>query len=424
MIENGHQLTRSEQHEDVLDALQAGIDAAHPRTVIKNELALDGEILHLAGDDYDLRAYEHVYVLGGGNAGGQVAVALEAFLGDRIDDGVVVTDDPAPTERITTIEGTHPLPTKENVDGTRQLLDLAASARENDLVFAIISGGGSALLCAPTESISLTDYRNLTEPLLRSGATIGEINAVRKHLSSFKGGQFTRQIAPATTAGLIFSDVVGNPLDVIASGPTAPDTSTYRDFQAVVDRYDLTLPPNVETLLDAGLAGDRQETPTGTDAAFGKVTNHVLADGRTALEATRRSLRDTGYSVVVLSSRVEGEASDAGSIHASIGTECLTHGEPFDPPVALLSGGETTVTIRADGEGGPNQEFALSAALSLSLSTRISWSPALIQTESTVAVTLPEHWLMEPQSRRASGAMPVLPFTTTTPIRTSTNVTV
>jgi len=232
-------------------------------------------------------------------------------------------------------------------------------------VFAVISGGGSALMCAPDETLSLDEYRNLTDQLLRSGATIDEINAVRKHLSTFKGGQLARQVAPATTVGLIFSDVVGNPLDVIASGPTAPDPSTYEDWQAVAERYELTLPESAQRLLDAGLAGERPETPSATDAVFDRVTNYILADGRTALEAAQQSLRSAGYTAVILSAEMEGEASDVGTIHASIGTECLSHGEPFEPPVALLSGGETTVTVTGDGRGGPNQEFALSAALSI-----------------------------------------------------------
>jgi hydroxypyruvate reductase len=365
MIKNRDQLARSEQHGHALDAVEAGIDAAQPRTVIEEKLDVSDGVLSAAGDEYDLCTYENIYVLGGGNAGGQVAAALESLLGDQIDDGIGVTDDPAPTTRIRTVEGTHPLPSRANVEGTRQLLELADAAGENDLVFAVISGGGSALMCAPDETLSLDEYRNLTEKLLRSGATIDEINAVRKHLSTFKGGQFARRIAPATTVGLLFSDVVGNRLDVIASGPTAPDPTTYDDWQAVVDRYDLALPDSARRLLDEGLAGDRRETPTASDTVFDRVRNYVLADGRTALGAARQSLRGAGYTAVILSAEMEGEARDVGTIHASIGTECLGQGEPFEPPVALLSGGETTVTVEGDGRGGPNQEFALSAALSL-----------------------------------------------------------
>lgn len=365
MIRNKSHLSRSEKHERVLDALEAGIDAAHPRSVIEGTVAVEGEVLHVADDEYDLRGYANVYVIGGGNAGGRVAAALERLLGDRITNGVVVTDDPAETDRIETVEGTHPLPSRENVRGTRKLLELADSAGEEDLVLVTISGGGSALMCVPDEALSLEDYRDLTDQLLRSGATIDEINALRKHLSSFKGGQLARRIAPATAVGLIFSDVVGNRLDVIASGPTAPDTSTYEDCRAVAERYDLTLPPSVDRLIETGTSGERQETPGSTDTVFDTVTNYVLADGRTALTAAAGSLRENGFDAVVLSAQIEGEASDVGDIHVSIGEECLTHGGPFEPPVALLSGGETTVTVRGRGQGGPNQEFALSAALAI-----------------------------------------------------------
>lgn len=365
MIENRAQLARSEQHEHALDAVKSGIDAAQPRTVIREQLDVSGEGISVAGDEYDLSTYENVYVLGGGNAGGEAATALESLLGEVIDDGVIVTDDPVQTTRIRTVEGTHPLPSNENVEGTRQLLEVADAAGKNDLVFAVISGGGSALMCAPDETLSLEGYRNLTEQLLKSGTTIDEINAVRKHLSTFKGGQFARRIAPATTAGLIFSDVVENRLDVIASGPTAPDPTTYDDWQSVVERYELVLPDSARRLLDVGLAGDRQETPTSSEPVFDRVSNYVLADGRTALKAARQSLRAAGYTAVILSAEMEGEARDVGTIHARIGTECLEQGEPFEPPVALLSGGETTVTVEGNGRGGPNQEFALSAALSL-----------------------------------------------------------
>lgn len=365
MIQNSDELARTERHEAVLDSLEAGVDAAHPQTVIETAITLDGSVLNIDGDDYDLAAYDDLYVVGGGNAGGQVATALEAVLGDVITDGVVVTDDPAETERITVVEGTHPLPSEANVSGTQRLLTVANQATADDLVLVVISGGGSALMCAPTPEMSLEDYRDLTDQLLRSGATIDEINAVRKHLSTFKGGQLARTIAPATTVGLIFSDVVGNRLDVIASGPTAPDTTTYDDCRAVIEEYGIEIPAGVEGVIQDGVAGQRQETPGDGDAVFDTVTNHILADGRTALDAAADSLDAAGYDAVVLSTQIEGEASDVGTVHTAIGAECLESGSPFTPPVALLSGGETTVTVEGDGHGGPNQEFALGAALNI-----------------------------------------------------------
>jgi len=363
MIENREALARTERHEHALDALTDGIAAAHPATVIEETVRLDGERLEIAGDVYDLSEYDDVVVLGGGNAAAHVAAALESVLGDRLARGVVVTDDPTGTHTVEVVEGSHPLPTAANVEGARQLLELAADAGAKDLVLVVITGGGSALMCAPVDGLSVEEYRDVTDQLLRSGATIDEINAIRKHVSRLKGGQLARALAPATVASLVFSDVVGNPLDVIASGPTAPDTSTFADAVAVRDRYGIALPDAIDRRFEEGTDGEIPETPGEGDAVFDGVCNHVLADSRTALDAAAATCEDRGYAPVVLSSRIEGEAGEAAKVHVAIGEECLDAGEPFEPPAALLSGGETTVTVTGEGTGGPNQEFALSGAL-------------------------------------------------------------
>jgi len=362
MIQNEQRLASTPRHSDLLDGLIAGIEAAHPRTVVENKVGIENGRLRIGTEQYDLDAYEQVLVVGGGNAAGTVTAALETKLASHIDGGVVVTDVPVGTNSVTVIEGTHPLPSEENVEGTRELLEVEAKADEATLVLVVITGGGSALLCAPEPSISVGDYRELTEDLLRSGATIGEINAIRKHISTIKGGRLAEALHPATVAGVVFSDVVGDRLDTIASGPTVPDMSTYADCLAVRDRYDLTFPDSVGQILETGAAGERQETPDTETAVFANVTNHILANGRTALEATAMELENRGYTPVILSSQIEGEASEIGPVHADIGAECLEYGSPVEPPVALLSGGETTVTVSGDGRGGPNQEFALSLA--------------------------------------------------------------
>jgi glycerate 2-kinase len=365
MIRNEAELARTDRHRHVLRGLEAGIEAAHPQSVLEDAVRLDGTRLTIGETTADLDKYENLVVLGGGNAAGHVAAALESILGERIDDGIVVTDAPVDAERIEVVEGTHPLPSERNVAGTRRLRERAERTTDADLVVVVIAGGGSALMCAPREELSLADYRETTDQLLASGATIDEINAIRKHCSTIKGGQLAEALSPARTVGIVFSDVVGNPLDVIASGPTAPDRSTYADCLAIQDRYDLALPDAVEQILDRGAAGDRPETPGTDDAAFDRVSNHVLADGRTALDAAASALSANGYESVVLSAQIEGEASEVGTVHVGIGKECLNTGEPFEPPVALLSGGETTVTVDGEGAGGPNQEFALSAAIEL-----------------------------------------------------------
>ena len=365
MITNRATLARTARHDHACEALTAGVAAAQPRTVLDDSLSLSDGVLTVGETEYDLDRYREVVVLGGGNAAGAVATALEDRLGDRIAGGLVVTDDPRETERIDVAEGTHPLPSEANVEGTRELLDRAAAVGEGSLVLGVVTGGGSALMCAPAEGVSLDEYRALTTALLESGASIDEINAVRKHVSALKGGQLARALAPATTVGLVFSDVVGNRLDVIASGPVSPDASTYEDARSVLDRYDLDAPAGVERVLSSGAEGTRQETPAEGDPAFERVSVHVLADNRTAIDAAASVLDGHGYTPVVLAAELEGEAESVGLTHGAIVREWLRGNGPVDPPLAVLSGGEATVTVTGAGTGGPNQEFALACGLDL-----------------------------------------------------------
>jgi len=365
MIRNEAALARTSRHEHALRSIEAGIEAAHPRTVVGSALDLTDGMLSAGDEQYRLDEFDEVLVLGGGKPAGHVATALEHLLGEHLDGGLVVTDTPADTSRIDVVEGTHPLPSTANVEGTRRLLDRAGAATADDLVLVVIGGGGSALLCAPADGVSLETSRTATDQLLESGATIDEINAVRKHLSAIKGGGLARELAPATAVGLVFSDVVGDPLDVIASGPTAPDPTTYDDALAVLNRFDIDAPDAVRTALDRGANGARPETPDEDDTAVQQVRNYVLANNRTALDAAAAACENAGYEPAVLSAGIEGEARDVGRVHAAIADSCETTGEPFEPPVALLSGGETTVTVRGEGRGGPNQEVALGAAIDL-----------------------------------------------------------
>lgn len=366
MYTNRSQIERSQRHGDVLDCLQAGIEAAHPERVVRETVEVADGTLTVQGERFDLESADCVLVVGGGNAAGTAASAIEDVLGAYVDEGVVVTDDPAPTETIEVLEGDHPIPSETGAANTRRMLDLIESAGEGDLVFVLVTGGGSALMAAPAEGVALADLQSITDALIDSGATIGEINAVRKHLSSLKGGQLARAAAPATVVGLVFSDVVGNDLGTIASGPTYPDTTTYADALDVLDRYDVPAPASVRDRLERGDAGDLPETPGPDSSVFDRVDNYVLADGLTAIEAAAEVAAQRGYEPVVLSSRIRGEASEAALTHAAIAEECRASNNPAEPPVALLSGGETTVTGPGDGVGGPNQEFALGVAIDLS----------------------------------------------------------
>jgi len=365
MIERREDLAETPEHRLVLDCITGGIEAAHPSSVVETAVTLDGESLTIDGTTYDLREYDNIYVVGGGNAAGQVAAAIEDQLGGRIDAGIVVTDDPVPLSIVDCVKGNHPVPDESALNGVERMLDLTASATEDDLVLAIVTGGGSALLPAPADDLDLDDLRDTTEKLLTSGAAIEEINAVRKHLSAVKGGQLAQAASPASVIGLVFSDVVGNDLSTIASGPITPDGSTYHDAVNVIDRHDLTVPPSVRDHLREGIDGDRSETPAPGDGVFEGVSIHVLADNLTALTAAKDIAQERGYEPVILSSHVRGEASEAAKTHVGIAEEILSSGNPTEPPAVILSGGETTVTVTGDGEGGPNQEFALSAAIEL-----------------------------------------------------------
>jgi hydroxypyruvate reductase len=360
----------TEGHETALACLRAGIEAAHPERVLESTVRVDDGCLRVADAAYDLADFDRVVVVGGGKAAAGVAAALERVLGDRIDAGAVVTYDPGEGERIDHLPGDHPVPSERGVESTRRVVGLLGDATDRTLVLAVVTGGASALLPAPADGISLADLQRTTEGLLDSGAEIAEINAVRKHLSTLKGGGLARAAAPARVVSLVFSDVVGNDLGVIASGPTVPDETTYDDALAVVDRYGLSVPEPVRERLERGAAGELAETPKPGDSAFDRVDTHVLADGFTAVDAARAEAEARGYDTCVLSSRIRGEAREAAKSHVAVGEEVLATGNPVDPPAVVLSGGETTVTVRGDGVGGPNLEYALSAAVELAGETR------------------------------------------------------
>lgn len=365
MIDDRDALASTAARNVALECLEAGIEAGHPQRVVRDAVTLEDETLRIADATYDLEAYDDLVVLGGGNAAAHVVVALEGILGDRIDGGVVLTDDPVDTEHVEVREGDHPVPSERGVAGARTLLEAADAATDDTLVVMAITGGGSALMPAPAGEVSLADLQATTDALLASGADIGEINAVRKHLSALKGGRLARRVTPATVVSLLFSDVVGNDPSVIASGPLVPDETTYADALAVLERYEIDAPEAVLVRLERGAAGEITETPAIDDPAFERVSTQIVADGMTALEVARETAANRGYEPLVLSSRIRGEAREAATTHVAIAEEVRATGNPVSPPAVLLSGGETTVTIRGDGTGGPNQEFATSAALEL-----------------------------------------------------------
>jgi hydroxypyruvate reductase len=365
VIRDAERLGDTPAKRTALACIEAGIEAAHPRNVVEQAIGLEEDRLVVAETEYDLAGIDRVVVLGGGKAAGTVATALESVLGERIESGGVVCPDPVDTERVTVHVGDHPVPSDRSVAGTRELLAMAEAAGPSTLVLAVITGGGSALMAAPAPGVTLEDLQTVTDALLGSGASIHEINAVRKHLSAIKGGGLAGKAAPAQVVSLLFSDVVGDDLDVIASGPTAPDASSYADALGVLDRYAIEGTASVRDRLEQGARGDIDETAGPDDPVFDRVSNHVLANGFTALSAARATALDRGYQPCLLSSRIRGEAREAAWSMAAIGEEVAASGHPVEPPAVMLAGGECTVTVTGQGTGGPNHEFALAAALEL-----------------------------------------------------------
>ena len=354
---------------DAMDILRRAVDAVDPRRAVMSRLELRNGRLRFDGVELDLEGFSRVSVVGGGKAGGAMAEAVEGLLGDRVSDGVVNvlkgTEGNYPLRRIELNGASHPIPDEDGVRGTGRMLSLVDQAGEDDLIVVLISGGGSALMTYPADGVSLEEVRELTGMLLRSGATINELNAVRKHLSSFKGGQLAERAYPATVVSLILSDVVGDPLDTIASGPTAPDGSTFGDAVEVLRRYGLwkSAAASIRRRLEDGVGGRIGETPKPGDRTFDKVFNVVVGSNLVAARAAVERAAALGYNALLLSTRVEGEARHVGTVYAGIAKEAAASGHPVPVPAAVIIGGETTVTVRGSGRGGRNQELALSAAM-------------------------------------------------------------
>lgn len=354
---------------------QAGLDAVAPDHALLRHLEFHGDQLAAGGETFDL-SQGRVLVVGGGKGAAPMAAALEELLGERISEGRVVVkyDHALPLKRIVLKEAGHPVPDEAGLRATAAMLELARSAGEKDTVICLFTGGASALTPAPVAGVSLTDLQRLTTLLLECGATINELNAVRKHLSCFSGGQLARAAYPARVLCVLVSDVVGDRLDVIASGPTVPDSATFAQCMDIVRRYDLEkhLPKAVRDHLVAGSAGCVSETPKAGDPMFARVTTLLVATNGQALAAAACKAGQLGYDARILTDELEGEARDQAVLLVDEARTTAAALEPGDRPVCLLAGGETTVTLTGAGTGGRNQEMALAAALALDGEPRIA----------------------------------------------------
>ncbi|MFQ5603718.1 MAG: glycerate kinase [bacterium] len=354
---------------DALEIFQAGLKAADPIAAVHTFLQRQGTNLTVAERPYPLLQFENIYVVGCGKAGASMSAAVEEILGDWLTSGIVNVKY-GHTEKLSKVkinEADHPVPDEAGMRGAREIVQLLEKTSANDLVICLISGGGSALLPLPAKGISLQEKQEVTKMLLACGASINEINAVRKHLSQLKGGQLARLAHPATLITLMLSDVIGNYLDVIASGPTVPDSSTFQDVKAYLTRYELweKIPSHIKKHLEKGLRGEVPETPKAGDPIFAKTQNVVVGSNIQAVLAAESQARERGYHTLILSSFIEGETRDVARVHAAIAKEILQTGHPLTAPACMISGGETTVTLRGQGKGGRNQEFVLAAALDL-----------------------------------------------------------
>jgi glycerate 2-kinase len=346
----------STARHDALRIFRAALQAADPERAVLKHVSFDGRVLRVGRKRYHLSAFDRIHVIGAGKASAAMARALERLLGRRISGGWINVPDGAAMRlrRIELHASGHPIPDERGVEGARRILEIAHSVGERDLLICVVSGGASALMPAPAPPLTLPEKQAITRHLLASGATIQEMNAVRKHLSLIKGGRLASAAFPASVVTLLLSDVVGDDPGVIGSGPTAADPSTSADAVQILNKYRIDAP--LEAL---------HETPKPGDSSLARTHTLIVGNNRQAMDAAALCARGLGYRTALLSTSIEGETQDVASMHAAIAREILASGRPLRRPACILSGGETTVTLRGKGRGGRNQEFVLAAILAL-----------------------------------------------------------
>ena len=362
-------MTREKMRQDAVAIFRRGLEAVDPIRCIRQHLSLRQETLSLQGKDWDLSRYRDIYVVGAGKAAAAMSRATEELLGKRLKAGVVNVKAGygLPLQTIRVIEAGHPVPDRAGLDGTREIIQLLEKTEAKDLVICLLSGGGSALLPCPAAGLSLENKQEVTQLLLECGADIHEINALRKHISQVKGGRLARLAYPSATICLILSDVIGDDLGTIASGPTVPDPTSYGDCLRILQKYRILerVPDAVLDLLRKGEEGKIEETPKRDEPAFRQTQTAIIGSNLQAVEAAKQKAAELGFHPLVLSTLVDGETREVAKVHAAILKEILRSEQPIHRPACLISGGETTVTLKGSGLGGRNQEFALAAAIEI-----------------------------------------------------------
>jgi len=350
------------------------VSAVNPFEALKKSLHIQNNVLTIQvfgnpAGSFDLTAFQRVFLVGTGKASASMAQAIEEIFVGRLTSGVITTKTGhgLPLKKTEVIEAGHPLPDQKGMEGAKKIQSLLKESGEKDLVLFLISGGGSALLPLPVDGISLEEKQKTTQLLLDCGADIIEINAIRKHISQTKGGWLARWAYPSTVLTFILSDVVGDPLDSIASGPTVPDTSTFGEAWEILEKYDIAqkVPASVRNHLLSGKERKIEETPKPGDVVFNKIHNILIGSNILALRAAEKEASSLGFNTIILSSSIVGETREAARFHGALAKEVISTGHPIQRPACILSGGETTVTIRGSGQGGRNQEFALAGALEI-----------------------------------------------------------
>ncbi|MBE9540923.1 MAG: glycerate kinase [Proteobacteria bacterium] len=357
------------QEKALEDIFKAGVKAVDPERAVQKYVRRQGNQLFVGDCSYILDSYKRIFLIGAGKGTAPMAKAVEDILGPYLNNGWIVVKygHGLPLKKTDIMEAGHPIPDKAGLEAAEELLKQAQECTEEDLIICAFSGGGSALLPAPFPPLTLDQKQETTRLLLECGATINEINSIRKHLSRSKGGWLAKEAYPATVVSLLLSDVIGDRLDVIASGPTVPDESTYSDCIKIIDRYELSdrLPKSVADYFKKGAAGSLSETPKAGDPVFSKVQNLIVGNNRESLLAARERAISLGYNTIILSSQIEGEAREVAQVFAAIGKEISQANLPISPPACIIAGGETTVTIQGRGKGGRSQELALACAIAI-----------------------------------------------------------
>ncbi|MEM3945938.1 MAG: glycerate kinase [Candidatus Micrarchaeia archaeon] len=358
-IVNKEELSKSSQRRDALEILEEGLKAADPKSSVK-------EALNNLRDE--INRARRIFIIGFGKASVSMAESCEEELKDKIHDGAVITPRGVKEKnlrKIKVFEGTHPIPSEINVDSTKKLISICSNLTSDDLVICLISGGGSSLFTFPADGISLEEKKLATDVLLKSGADIKEINAIRKHISKVKGGQLLNFLKPAKVISLILSDVVGDSVEYIASGPTSPDSSTFKDAYNVIKKYNLMskLPKSVVERIEKGLRGEITETLKPENKIFNNVKNVVVSNNMKSLVSMKNRAISLGYNSMILTSYAQGESREVGKFLCAIMKQISSYDTPIKKPACLILGGETTVTVKGKGKGGRNQELVLSVVL-------------------------------------------------------------